>query len=85
MQVLQHNPAIANAMVEAKFHAAIRETMVRMCLADGVVDPSEVSVIPEVYARLTSKQLSDEEIHKEVTRAQGDRRSSRQHLGDLVG
>lgn len=85
LDVLSYDPAAEKAKFEAVFHTAIRRTMVKMCLADGVVDPEEVAVIRKVYAMLTDIELSEDDVREEIADAMTDPRTVKQYLEAGIG
>ncbi len=56
------------AQVEAEFHQAVKRVMVQMMLADGEIDEEEINVIRRLYAQLTKRSISDEDIQLEIGR-----------------
>jgi tellurite resistance protein len=85
LEILSYDPAAEQAEFEAVFHTAIRRTMVKMCLADGVVDPEEVTVIREIYAKLAGVEISEEDVREEIAEAMTDTRTVQQYLKDGIG
>jgi DnaJ-domain-containing protein 1 len=85
LEVLSYDPAAERAKFEAAFHIAIRRTMVKMCLADGVVDPEEVATIREIYAGLTDIELSEDDVAEEIAEAMTDPRTVQQYLQAGLG
>lgn len=80
-EVLDWDPRKAQREFEAEFETAIRRVMIRMMLADGDVDPAEVTTIAEVFQRLTGHPCGVEQIREEAQAALGERRS----LAEVVG
>jgi tellurite resistance protein len=85
MEVLSYDPAAERAKFEAAFQIAIRRTMVKMCLADGVVDPEEVVAIREIYAKLAGVELSEDDVGEEIAEAMTDPRTVQQYLQAGIG
>lgn len=85
LAVLSYDPAAEKAKFEAVFHPAIRRTMVKMCLADGVVDPAEVEVIRDIYSKLTGVELSEDDVREEIAEAMTDPKTVQQYLSAGIG
>jgi DnaJ-domain-containing protein 1 len=85
LAVLSYDPAAEAAQFEAAFHIAIRRTMVKMCLADGVVDPEEVATIREIYSKIAGVELSEDDVREEIAEAMTDTRSVQQYLQAGIG
>jgi len=85
LAVLSYDPAAEKAKFEAVFHPAVRRTMVKMCLADGVVDPAEVEVIRDIYSKLTGVELSEDDVREEIAEAMTDTKTVQQYLSAGIG
>jgi tellurite resistance protein len=85
LAVLSYDPAAEKAAFEAVFHVAMRRTMIKMCLADGVVDPQEVEVIRDIYSKLTGAELSEDDVREEIAEAMTDPTTVQQYLKDGIG
>jgi uncharacterized membrane protein YebE (DUF533 family) len=85
LEVLSYDPAAEAAKFEAAFHVAIRRTMVKMCLADGVVDPEEVAAIRDIYSKIAGVELSEDDVREEIAEAMTDTRSVQQYLQAGIG
>lgn len=85
LDVLSYDPAAERAKFEAVFHTAIRRTMVKMCLADGVVDPGEVEVIRDIYSKLAGVELSEDDVREEIADAMTDTRTVQAYLKEGIG
>lgn len=70
--VLDHDPDATAREFEALYKMCVRELMVRMLLADGRVEESELEVIARAYPKLTGETIERERIEKEVERLSGD-------------
>ena len=67
--VLDYSPEAAEVRFEAEFHKCIRRVMVLMILADGKIGDSEIQSIQQVYSRVSSSQISESDVRKEVAMA----------------
>lgn len=54
--------------VQVAFEDAVKQVMVRMMLADGVIDDAEIATIIDIYGRLSGGEITEEEIREEVDR-----------------
>lgn len=85
LEVLSYNPAAEKAAFEAVFQTAIRRTMIKMCLADGVVDQAEIEVIRDIYGKLTGIELSEDDLREEIADAMTDKQTVQQYLKAGIG
>ena len=70
VEVKSFDPRAEQKRFEANFHRAIRETMVQMVIADGVVDDAELETVREIYAGLTKQALDAASLREECASAQ---------------
>ncbi len=68
--VLEYDPRAESAAFEAEFHKAIRQTMVQMVIADGVVEDEELVTLREIYQGLTGIDLETEALRQECESTQ---------------
>lgn len=64
--VLTHDPEKTSAEFEAKYFVAVKNTMILMMLADGVIDEDELSTVSEVYEGVTGKAISNLEVRQQA-------------------
>ena len=83
--VLEYDPAVAGAKLEAQFERAVKRTMVMMMMADGVVDAEEIKTIREVYANVMDRELPEEAVRDEIRKAKQSHRSLTEQLSQLAG
>lgn len=83
--VLDFDPEADERRLEAEFHAAVKRVMVLMMLADGKIDEHEVDTIREVYAKVAKKELTREDVDREIAAARSEGRGLREYLAGLVG
>ncbi len=77
--VLDHDPRDQQRQFKAKFHTAIRETMIQMVIADGVVEDSELEMVRTIYAGLTEEELDADELREECAS------STPREIAEVVG
>ena len=82
--VLKREAAAPAATFEAEYVAAVRRTLVMVCIADGVVDPRELWTIQQVFAQLTRRQIGEPEIRAEIEAASRDGRPLAHFLAGLA-
>lgn len=85
LHVLSYDPVAEQREFEAVFHTAIRRTMIKMCLADGVVDQSEIEVIRDIYGKLAGVEISEDDLREEIADAMTDKQSVQQYLRAGIG
>lgn len=83
--VLRHDPAKAQAKIEAQFERVAKRTMVMMMLADGVVDDEEIRTIRRVHSNIFKVELSTEDVQAEIRKAQQSPLSLTDQLSKLAG
>jgi tellurite resistance protein len=84
--VLELDPEADRAAFEAEFHGAVRGVMLKMMLADGVIEDEELESVATVYEQLAGKVLSVEQIRAEAEALQGDASQSVQdYVKDVRG
>lgn len=83
--VLKHDPSAGKAEFEAEYHRAIRRVMVLMLLADGEVDEAEIEVVRGIYGSLSKKQVTREDVQREIAEARSASQDVRTYLSGLVG
>jgi len=64
--VLSYSPANAEKQVEAMFMIAMKQVMIGMLLADGVIDDSEVKVLQDIFEELAGVEVSEEDLREEI-------------------
>jgi len=69
LAVRDYDPREKQRRFEAQFHKAIRETMVQMTIADGVVEDSEIETMREIYEGITSQSLDASALREECASA----------------
>ena len=67
------------------FQIAVKRTMVLMALADGVIDPEEVTTICEVYGKIAKRQIDEHTVRAEIEQARADGRGVEDYLKGVVG
>lgn len=70
--VLQRATNGAAAPFEPEHVAALRRTLVLVCIADKVVDPRELAAIQQVFSELTQQPITAQQIHAEIEAASRD-------------
>ena len=69
-RVLEYDPSHEAIQIEALFHVAIKQVMIGMLLADGVIDDSEVAMVQQIYKELTDTELPEQELREEIAEIQ---------------
>ncbi len=84
-RVLDFEPIEGKARYEYQYEHAIKRVLVLMMLADGVVDPTEVATICDVFRRVTERALSEAEVQAEVDAANADGYDVETYTRGLLG
>jgi len=84
-EVLNFDPSAEDRQFEAEFHVAIRRTMALMALADGVIEPEEVTAICDIYSQIANRQISPDEVQQEIDAARNDGRGIEVYMRSLLG
>lgn len=69
-KVLESQVNLDPAEFEAEYHAAIKEVMIRMVLADGKIKDAEVEMLQTIYQKVTRKNIDGEELKKEILKVE---------------
>lgn len=72
LEVLTLDPNAGRAEFEAEFHLAIKRVMAAMIIADGAVDEKEITMIQEIYKKLTGTDLTKEAVEDEIKNVKSD-------------
>ena len=70
--VLSYNPADAGQQVQAMFMIAMKQVMIGMLLADGVIDDSEVKELQDIFEDLAGVEVTEEDLREEIEIVQRD-------------
>lgn len=84
-EVLSYDPVEKAGTIEAEFHAVVKRVMVLMMLADGKIEEQEIETIRLIYGKLASRELSKEDVDREVAASRTDGRGLRQYLASAIG
>lgn len=71
--------------MKAEFHVALKRVMVLMMLADGRIDDEEVETIRVVYGKLTSTDITKDDVLREVEATKADGLGLRPYLASAIG
>jgi tellurite resistance protein len=83
--VLDLDPEADRAAFEAEFHGAVRGVMLKMMLADGVIEDDELRSVSTLYEQLAGQALSVEQVRAEAEALQGDRQSVLDYVKNVRG
>ncbi|MFT4551112.1 MAG: uncharacterized membrane protein YebE (DUF533 family) [Verrucomicrobiales bacterium] len=64
--ILNYDPAVETQQTEALFMIALKQIMIAVCLADGLIDDNEVTQIQAVYERLTGARVGEQDLREEI-------------------
>jgi tellurite resistance protein len=85
LSVLDLTPGTNSDEFEAEFHKAIKQVMLLMMVADGVIDDNEVATIAQVYEGLTGKTITESAIRSEGAALQQSGQGLKEYLKTVVG
>lgn len=82
--VLAYNPG-KQKRYEAELNIAIKRVLVKMALADGVVDDEDIDKVHSIYSQITNSELTIDEINDEIILSKADGRRVEQFLSGMAG
>ena len=85
LEVLDFDPEAEGREFEAEFHRAIKQVMIDMLIADGVVNDEEVTTVQEVYSDLAGTNLPTDQLLAEISQAQSSPTDILQSLSAMAG
>lgn len=65
-EILSFDPAENDRRIEAFFFIAVKQVMIAILLADGVIDDDEVMMLQQIYEKLTGTQVPEDELREEI-------------------
>ena len=66
VDILQYDPGAGAEQVEALFMVAMKQVMIAMLLADGVIDDDEVKELQATYEDLAGVPVTEEDLREEI-------------------
>ena len=66
MSILDYQPGLQRDQIQAKFMIAMKQVMIGMLLADGVIDDAEVTEIQNIFEDLTDVQVTEQDLREEI-------------------
>lgn len=84
VEILNYDPSQEGLQVEAFFFIAVKQVMIAMLLADGIIDDSEVKMLQSVYLDLTGTEIPEEELREEIAVIQASGSSALQLIQELA-
>ena len=70
--ILGYNPANEGRQVQALFMVAMKQVMIAMLLADGVIDDSEVKELQATFEDLAGVPVTEEDLREEIAVIQNE-------------
>jgi len=68
--ILDYDPEAEGARFEALFFVAVKQVMIGMLLADGVIDDDEVLMLQSQFHELTGAEVSEQDLREEIAEIQ---------------
>lgn len=72
IDILQYDPAAADNQVEALFMVAMKQVMIAMLLADGVIDDNEVKELQATFEDLSGVPVTEQDLREEIAVIQAE-------------
>ena len=66
LEILQYDPQSESLQVEALFMVAMKQVMIAVLLADGVIDDDEVKELQATYEDLAGVEISEQDLREEI-------------------
>lgn len=66
VSILDYDPASETQQIEAFFFIAVKQVMIAMLLADGVIDDEEVKMLQSHYREITGTEIPEDELREEI-------------------
>lgn len=83
VEVLDYNPEIQEQAFQSQFELAIKQVMILMALADGVVEDTEIAIMASIYQQLSGGEISEENLRHEVDLSSRDNRGVTDYLKEV--
>lgn len=84
-RILEWDPKGDAERFEAEFMVATKRVMMKVALADGVVDDAEVEAITKIFADLTGAHVDRGDIAAEIEAMKDDKESIQDYVSSLRG
>ena len=85
LDALNYDPRAEQQKVQAVFALATRDVMLKMAMADGIVDEEEVTKIINVYENVTKHEISREQIDQRINQLEGEPQDIRAYASAVSG
>lgn len=83
VEVLDYNPEIQEQAFQSQFELAIKQVMMLMALADGVVEDTEIAMMASIYQQLSGGEISEENLRQDVDLSSRDNRGVTDYLKEV--
>jgi len=84
-RVLSFEPVEGKDRFEYQYELAVKRVLVLIMLADGVIDPTEVNTICDIYERVIGRPLTPAEVQAEVDDANAQGYTVEAYVRGLLG
>jgi uncharacterized tellurite resistance protein B-like protein len=82
--VLENDPKKKQEQIQALFVAATRDIMLKIILADGVVEDSEIDQVIKTFALVTKREISLEQVTSAIEDLQKDGSDIKKYAGAIA-
>ncbi len=72
VDILEYDPAASGVQVEALFMVAMKQVMIAMLLADGVIDDDEVKELKATFEDLAGVSVTEQDLREEIAAIQNE-------------
>lgn len=83
LEVLGYNPEGEVAEFEAKYFIAVKNTMLLMMLADGVIDDDELDAVSYIYKAITDKEITADEARQQAAQLEASGQTVHDFLAQI--
>ncbi len=84
LQILEYDPSKEGLQIEAFFFIAVKQVMIAVLLADGIIDDDEVKMLQDQYQQLTGAEIPEEELREEIAVIQASGSSAMELVANVV-
>ena len=85
LNVLDYDPAEESQKSEALFMVAMKQVMIAILLADGVIDDEEVKALQSTFQELSGVEIAESDLREEIDSLQGSQSDPLELVSSLAG
>ena len=84
VEILDYHPEADGVQIEALFMVAMKQVMIAMLLADGVIDDDEVRELQATYEDLSGVPVTETDLREEIAVIQNEGSTAIEMVGSLA-